>query len=279
MHNHRRALAAVAALTGLGLAITGARAFDDAKYPDIRGAWARPGAAQWDPTKPPGPRQQAPLTPEYLAVFEANMANTESGGQEYNPQVVCLPSGVPRVMIAYEPLEIIITPEVTFIRFDQFGETRRVYTDGRNWPEKLTPSFDGYSIGHWVDQDGDGRFDMLEIETRGFKGPRLIDQTGMPLHSDNRTIVKEQIFLDRMDSNRLHDQITTIDHAYTRPWTVTRDYVRWSKPVWLETNCKAENSYVWLGKETYFISVDGFLMPTKKNQPAPDLKYFDQPRK
>ena len=82
----------------------------------------RPGAAQWDPTKPAGLRQQAPLTPEYQRVFENNLAITASGGQEYNPQVICLPSGMPRVMIAYEPLEIIITPAVTYIRFDQMGE-------------------------------------------------------------------------------------------------------------------------------------------------------------
>ena len=69
------------AVTGLVITVTGARALDDAKYPDIRGAWARPGAAQWDPTKPPGLRQQAPLTPEYQAVFEANLANSESGGK------------------------------------------------------------------------------------------------------------------------------------------------------------------------------------------------------
>jgi len=271
--------ALVLAVAGLGIAATGAQGFDDAKYPDIRGAWARPGAAQWDPTKPAGLRQQAPLTPAYQALFEANLANAESGGQDYNPQVVCLPSGMPRVMIAYEPLEIIITPAITYIRFDQFGETRRIHTDGRNWPEKITPTFDGYSIGNWVDQDGDGRFDVLEIETRGLKGPRILDASGLPLHSDNQTIAKEQIFLDPTNRNRLHDRITTIDHAFTKPWTVTRDYTRLPKPIWVETDCVTENHYVWLGNETYFISIDGYLMPTKKNQPPPDLKYFEQSRK
>ena len=69
-------------------------------------------------------------------MFEANLANADAGGQEYNPQVVCYPSGMPRVMIAYEPLEIIITPDITYIRFDQMGETRRIYTDGRDWPDE-----------------------------------------------------------------------------------------------------------------------------------------------
>ena len=63
------------------------------------------------------------------------------------------------------------------------------------------------------------------------------------------------------------------------PWTVTRDYTRLPKPIWVETDCVTENHYVWLGNETYFISIDGYLMPTKKNQPPPDLKYFEQSRK
>jgi hypothetical protein len=267
------------AVAGLGMAATGARALDDAKYPDLRGAWERPGAAQWDPTKPGGLKQQAPLTPQFQAVFEANLAEAAAGGQEYNPQVKCLPSGMPRVMIAYEPLELLVTPEVTYIRFDQLGENRRIYTDGRAWPEQITPSFEGYSIGRWVDPDADGRYGALEVETRGLKGPRDLDASGLPLHPDNETIIKERIFLDAANPNRLHDQITTIDHAYTRPWTVTRDYNRMAHPAWVETNCGAENHYVSLRGETYFVSVDGYLMPTKKNQPLPDLKAFEPPSK
>ena len=268
--------AIVLAAAGIGMAVTGAWALDDTKYPEIRGAWERPGAAQWDPTKPPGLRQQAPLTPEYQAVFEANLTDAATGGQEYNPQVLCLPAGMPRVMIAYEPLEFIITPEITYMRSDHLGQNRRIYTDGRDWPEQITPSFDGYSIGKWVDKDGDGRYGALEVETRRFKGPRTLDASGLPLHADNQTVVKERIFIDPANRNLLHDQITTIDHAYARPWTVTRDYRRYTDPVWIEANCGTDNHYVELGKETYFISGDGQLMPTKKNQPVPDLKNFDQ---
>jgi hypothetical protein len=270
----------------LGTAATGALALDaakhddakqDAKYPDIGGTWVRPGAAQWDPTKPAGLRQQAPLTPEYQAVFETNLDITKSGGQEYNPQVNCLPAGMPRVMIAYDPLEFIVTPEVTYIRSDHLAQFRRIYTDGRPWPDQLAPSFVGYSIGRWVDPDGAGRYGALEVETRGLKGPRALDASGLPLHADNATIVKERIFLDQANRNLLHDQITTIDHAYRAPWTVTRNYNRVPRPVWIENNCGAENHYVEIEKETYFISADGYLMPTKKNQRVPDLKNFEPP--
>jgi hypothetical protein len=274
----RSALGAMALAAALGMAVTGARALDlgAARYPDIGGAWTRPGAAQWDPTKPPGLRQQAPLVPEFQAVFEANLADAAAGGQGYNPQVICLPSGMPRVMIAYEPLELIVTPDMTYIRFDQLGENRRIYTDGRGWPQQIAPSFEGYSIGRWVDPDSSGRYGALEVETRGLKGPRTLDASGLPLHPDNQTVIKERLFLDPANPNRLHDRITTIDHAYAKPWTVTRDYNRETHPLWVETNCSAENHYLLLGKETYFISVDGYLMPTKQNQRPPALHGFAQ---
>jgi len=37
--------------------------------------------------------------------------------------------------------------------------------------------------------------------------------------------------------------------------------------------------HVVVGKEDYFLSADGFLMPIKKDQPPPDLRYFNQSRK
>jgi hypothetical protein len=33
---------------------------------------------------------------------------------------------------------------------------------------------------------------------------------------------------------------------------------------------------VQIGKETYFLSADGVLMPAKKDQAPPDLRYFQK---
>ena len=33
--------------------------------------------------------------------------------------------------------------------------------------------------------------------------------------------------------------------------------------------------YIFIGKETYLRSADGHLMPTKKGQQPPDLRYFN----
>ena len=136
----------------------------------------------------------------------------------------------------------------------------------------------GYSIGKWIDMDGDGRHDVLEVETRHFKGPRAFDSSGIPLHKDNQTIVKERIYLDKADPNVLRNEVTVIDNALTRSWTVTKSYRREPnpRPYWREVNCAENNNHVEIGKENYMLSADGLLMPTKKDQAPPDLRYFNQ---
>jgi len=278
---HSRLIGAIAIVAGLSAAIGAAQAYDHAKYTNLRGQWTRAQPVQWDATKPPARGQQAPLTPEYQSIWEASLAEQRKGGQEYKPQVRCTPSGMPQMMIGYEPFEFIVTPEMTFMRMVYMHEYRHIYTDGRAWPEKLQPSFAGHSIGKWLDEDGDGRYDVLDIETRGFRGPRIVDPTGIPLHADNQTVIKERIYLDKADPNRLYDEITVIDHALTRPWTITKKYLRKAEkhPVWRETVCAENNHHMVIGTENYFLSAEGYLMPAKKDQPPPDLRYFNKARK
>jgi hypothetical protein len=285
----RRKLTACCLVTG-GLVLaaatmmapSGTRADDAAKYPDWKGAWVRLddlAGGSFDPGKRPGRAQQPPLTAEYQAKWEANMAERASGGQYYNTQVRCLPGGMPRMMIAYQPLEAIITPEVTHIHIGFFNEHRRIYTDGRDWPQAMTPTFSGYSIGRWVDAERIGHYDVLEVETRGLKGPRIFDPSGIPLHQDNQTVTKERIFLDKADPNILRDEITVYDHALTRPWSVVRGYQRDRDPVWIEDQCGENNQYVFIRGQSYLKSADGALMPTRKDQPPPELRDFNQPQR
>jgi len=279
MVSNRGSLGAVVLAATMSMALAPARAADAGKYPDLNGQWSRAHAhSQWDPSRPRGLAQQAPLTPEYQAIFEANLASLHAGNLGADPQVYCLPSGMPRMMIAYEPMEVIITPETTYIRVDHLNDFRRIYTDGRGWPAKIKPTFDGYSIGKWVGQRGNGRYEALEVETRGMKGPRTLDADGLPLHKDNRTVVKERIHLDPANHDLLHDEITTIDDAFTRPWTVTRDYNREPHPLWPEFLCTEANNHIPIGKEFYFRSGDGYLMPAYRDQPPPDLRNFTPSR-
>jgi hypothetical protein len=114
-----------------------------------------------------------------------------------------------------------------------------------------------------------------------FQGPRAYDATGLPLHFDNQSIFKERFYLDKTDPNILHDMITVIDDALTRPWTVDKTYRRNTnpRPTWREFYCVEGNVHIVIGKENYYLGADGLLMPTKKDQAPPDLRYFKQSRK
>jgi hypothetical protein len=43
--------------------------------------------------------------------------------------------------------------------------------------------------------------------------------------------------------------------------------------------CAENNSHVEIGGEHYYLSADGQLMPAKKDQRPPDLKFFNQTKK
>ncbi len=172
-----------AAMVAAALSLTAAAAQD--RFPDWSGQWRKApdgGPPRYDPSKPDGAGQQTPLKEEYRRIHEASMADQAHGGPGlYVTSVKCIPMGMPFQMSIVFPFEFVITPKTTYILFEiMTSQPRRIYTDGRDWPKDPDPTFTGYSIGKWIDQDGDGRFDVLEVETRHLRVPRLFDQTGIP---------------------------------------------------------------------------------------------------
>jgi hypothetical protein len=256
------------------------QSFDASKYPAFAGQWQRVGPlGVFDSTKPSGRGQQAPLTPEYQKIFEANLAEVAKGGFGDDPVYTCIPEGMPRAMTLVLPMEMVVTPSTTYIMMEYLSMLRRIYTDGRAFPTDEDPSWMGYSIGKWIDEDGSGRYNVLEVETRNLKNPRTFDPSGLPVHKDGETVVKERFYLDKANPNTLYDQITVFDHALTKPWTVLKTMKREPKPIWVESICGEGNVHVNIANQHYMLNGDGELMPAMKDQPPPDLKHFNQTKK
>src|SRR5712691_8919757 len=240
---YRSTLEVLALATALMVTVGGAQA-DNAKYPNWKGEWSTimprmPGQQlRFDPSKPYGYGQQAPLTEDYKKIYEENLAEQAVGGQGLClDHAACLPAGMTTMMSAGTH-EYIITPETTYISAGT--DLRRVFTDGRPWPTDLEATYQGFSMGQWIDENGDGVYDVLEVETRGpFKGTRAYDATGLPLHFDNDSTFKERIFLDKNDPNLLHNAITVFDRALTRPWSVDKTFRRDTNPYpnWSRVSC------------------------------------------
>src|SRR5258708_27254440 len=88
-----------------------AAAAEDAKEPDWKGQWLRqrvPGVAgqpSFDPNKPWGKGQEAPLTPEYQAVLETNLKSQAEGGFFDWRGADCLGFGMPLITYGFQPTE------------------------------------------------------------------------------------------------------------------------------------------------------------------------------
>jgi len=83
---------------------------------------------------------------------------------------------------------------------------------------------------------GNGRYHILEVETRGFKGPPVYDSSGIPLHAGNQSVINERIYLDKPTLTSFHNQIRVIDHAYDASMDDDQSYRRSPnpRPVWSE---------------------------------------------
>src|SRR5262249_60993678 len=107
---NRRSIDVIAILAASVMTWSGAAAFDDTKYPDWSGQWGRTRGVgvQWDETKPPGLKQEAPLTAEYQAKLEASIADQADGGQGGGFRVTCISIGMPRLMTVMRPMTLFV---------------------------------------------------------------------------------------------------------------------------------------------------------------------------
>ena len=128
---NRRSIGALALAAALLGSIAGTKAHDEAKYPDWSTQWKRTAGTNWDPTMPRGLGQKAPLTPEYQAIYEANLKDQEAGGQGTDPTFTCIPDGMPRAMNVVFPMEIVILPK-THLYHDRISQ--HAAADLHRWP-------------------------------------------------------------------------------------------------------------------------------------------------
>lgn len=198
------------------------------KVMGINGAWERyPSLSaglgsdtEHLPPRPPDPIPEPPLKAEYLATWrqarDRERELTAQGTPPVSSGSACLPQGMPGMMMATFPMEILESPgQVTIIQ-EAFNQVRRVYLDEELVaPEDAEPRFSGHSVGHW---DGD----TLVIETVGVKEYARFQNTP---HSTQMRVVER---MRLVDDEYLENVITVTDPEYlTKPWTWTWMYKRW----------------------------------------------------
>ena len=161
----------------------------------------------------------APLKEPYLAQYQATqreLREADARGEPLaNADTRCLPQGMPAMMLAIFPMEVLQTRGQLTIVEEAFNQIRRIYIGEEPVPiEDAEPGFYGHSTAKW---DGD----TLVVDTVGIK--ESVRLRNVPHSSEMR--IHERI--RKLDANHFEDQITVTDPEYlTGPWSFAWSYQR-----------------------------------------------------
>jgi len=169
---------------------------------------------------PPASIAEPPLRQPYLDEWHALQAkNAELIRKGLPPPttgMACMPEGMPAMMQATFPMEILETPGQITIIEEAFNQVRRIYLGAPALaPEDAEPRFAGQSTGRW-----DGA--VLVVDTVGIKDSVHFRNTP---HSMKMRITER---MRLVNSEMLENQVTMDDPEYlTKPWSWTWMYKRW----------------------------------------------------
>ena len=164
----------------------------------------------WDPGSAFFNIGQVPLQPWAQALYQERRTNL---GKD-DPQVRCLPGGVPR--ISPFPQKFVQTPTLIVILDEgNVHSYRQLFLDGRGHPKDMDPLWLGDSIAKW---DGD----TLVVDTIGFNEKTWLSGQGVP-HTDRLHVIERY---RRPDFGHLEVEITLEDPgAFTATHTFKRGFI------------------------------------------------------
>lgn len=162
-----------------------------------------------------GPKLKEPYATDWKRLRDERDALLKAGTPRVDPSTQCLPEGVPMIMGAIFPLEILQTPGQVTVLAEFLTQTRRIYLNRKMPPvDELTPNYYGYSTGKW---EGD----TLVVTTKGIQERPLFFE----IPFSGNMVVTERIRLTGKDL--LENKITITDpERLVEPYTFTYGYKR-----------------------------------------------------
>ena len=232
----------LAAAAGLLVVASQAIAVQAPAAPDITGSWMRQGftvgvrpTGQQNQSAPPAP-PPPPLKPAYVKQWQDRLQAIRDADAKGQPlatnAVACLPDGMPGMMTAVFPLEILQSRGQITIIEEAYTQVRRILMDR---PQKtlddIELGFFGHSVGRW---EGD----TLVVDTIGVK--ENVRYQNVPHSKDMR--IGERMRLVAPDA--LWNEITITDpEVLEKPWTFTFAYQRMKDYTLLEYICEDNREY------------------------------------
>ncbi len=192
-----------------------------AHRPDISGTWERTpddwfGENPDDPVHPGGPMDlKASYAKQYAELKKRQAAANAAGTPLATTSSMCLPEGMPVMMAALFPIEIIHDDKQVIVLGEYLQQVRRIILNEPSPPLKdLDPSYQGYSRGHW---EGD----TLVVRTQGVRTDVMFYDVP---HGKAMTIT-ERLRLKSPDL--LENRVVIEDpEVLNKPYRFTFDYKR-----------------------------------------------------
>lgn len=190
--------------------------------PDFSGTWERypdPYADERFPGDPPppagGPQLREPYASAYKKFNERKAEAEKKGTPVADPATQCMPEGMPTIMAAVEPIEILQTSRQVVVLAKFLTQTRRIYLNEKMPAlEDISPGYNGYSVGHWQGE-------TLIVQTIGVRD----DVRFIAIPHSAQMRVTERLRLTAPD--RLENEITIEDPGIlARPYRFTFGYRR-----------------------------------------------------
>jgi len=191
------------------------------KRSDISGTWERTpddwfGENPDEPVHPGGPMDlKEPYASQYAELKKKQAAANEAGTPLATTSSKCLPEGMPTLMAALFPIQIIHDDKQVVVLGEYLQQVRRILLNEAMPPkEKLDPKYQGHSRGHW---EGD----TLVVETQRVRTD--VTFYDVPHGADMK--ITERIRLRGPD--HLEDQVVIEDpQVLNTPYRFTFDYKR-----------------------------------------------------
>jgi hypothetical protein len=195
---------------------------------DLTGTWAGPRSGAGVPDSG-GTAEKPSLTPlgQQLMTQNKPLAKYSPAGTNDPTVRSCDPFGVPRNAIdEIRGLSFATMPNriIMLIQFQDLW--REIWMDGRALPanvgapgkDALDPRYNGYSVGHWEDDN------TLVVDTTGLDDRSWLSGGGLPHTVDAH--VQERY--TRVDHNDLKLTVTVDDSKiYTKPFSLGTHFFRW----------------------------------------------------
>ncbi len=161
---------------------------------------------------------KAPLLRPEAATLLAKRKQAKVAGNVDDPVDDCLPHGVPRLLSATQPINILQKPKQVTVLYQANHQARMFYIDEPLPKAEEAPdvTYNGFSVARWSGS-------ALLVDTISLNDQTWLDDVGLP-HSDQLKITERY---ELTDPNHMRVTVTVTDPAtFTAPWDMQVTYKR-----------------------------------------------------